>query len=85
MLSQWRGGYEEIGSRKDDIAALYQSRNWEDAQLILDRYGIDYVYVGSAERANYEYLSEQKFEIHMDLIYNKDDVRIYARKGAMVP
>ncbi|MEJ2551893.1 MAG: DUF2298 domain-containing protein [Anaerolineales bacterium] len=83
--SQWRGGYEEIGSRKDDIAALYQSRNWEDAQLILDRYGIDYVYVGSAERANYEYLSEQKFEIHMDLIYNKDDVRIYARKGAMVP
>jgi uncharacterized membrane protein len=83
--SQWRGGYDEIGSREDDIAMLYQSRNWEEAQFVLDRYAVDYVYVGSAERGKYEYLSEQKFEIYMDLIYDKDDVRIYARKGVMVP
>jgi uncharacterized membrane protein len=83
--SQWRGGYEEIGSRPGDIAMLYQTRNWNDAQTLLDRYDIDYVYVGSMERSTYENLDEQKFEIYMELVYSNDDVRIYARKGALIP
>lgn len=83
--SQWRGGYEEIGSRNSDIATLYQTRNWNDAQMLLDRYDIDYVYIGSVERSTYENLDEQKFEIYMELVYTNDEVRIYARKGALIP
>ncbi len=83
--SQWRGGYEEIGSRGSDIATLYQTRNWNDAQILLDRYDIDYVYVGSVERSTYENLDEQKFMIHMELVYSNDEVQIYAREGALIP
>jgi uncharacterized membrane protein len=82
---QWRGGYEEVGSRESDIATLYQSRRWSDAQIIIERYDIDYVYIGAVERTTYEYVAEQKFEIYMELVYMNDDVRIYARKGALFP
>jgi uncharacterized membrane protein len=82
---QWRGGYEEVGSREGDIATLYQSRNWSDAQSILDRYDIDYVYIGAVERATYGYIPEQNFEIYMELVYTNEDVRIYARKGVLLP
>ena len=51
--SQWRGGYEEMGSRMSDLERLYCGRDSEETLSILDRYDIRYVYVGPLERGIY--------------------------------
>ncbi|MEP0762573.1 MAG: hypothetical protein HRF48_07525 [Chloroflexota bacterium] len=59
---QWRGStYAEVtdyrlenGERRDrarDVEDLYTTQDWARAWQIIDRYGIDYIVVGGAERA----------------------------------
>jgi uncharacterized membrane protein len=63
---QWRGAtYDRvtevvrdangavIDSRQIQIDTLYNSDDWSAAQAVIDRYGIDYVMVGEAERRLY--------------------------------
>lgn len=75
---QWRGGGEEMGSREQDIHDLYVTRDWDQAQPILARYGIDYVYVGLLERAAYPDLFVAKFDAYLEPVYRSDNVTIYA-------
>ncbi|MFN2147293.1 MAG: DUF2298 domain-containing protein, partial [Anaerolineales bacterium] len=78
---QWRGGYEEQGTRDSDVRLLYQTTDWNQAQEILNRYNIRYVYIGQLERTTYSPLFEGKFEAFMDLIHSNDSVQIYVRRG----
>jgi uncharacterized membrane protein len=83
--SQWRGGALEQGSRGEDVRFLYQARSWSEAAPIMERYSIDYVYVGALERRTYTPVYEQKFEAFMDPIYKQGEVAIYARRGEVRP
>jgi uncharacterized membrane protein len=78
---QWRGTAEEQGSRDQDIRLLYQTAHWSEAKSVLDTYAIDYVYVGPLEHIAYDAVNETKFGVYMDMIYQNDNVRIYARRG----
>lgn len=81
---QWRGGSELLGSRKADMQRLYQSRSWSEAAEIIERYAIDYVYVGPLEHAAYAPLQTTKFDGGMRLIYQQDGIAIYAMPGREV-
>lgn len=82
---QWRGSAREMGSRETDIERLYCTPNWEEAQAIIDRYGIEFVYVGPLEYSQYtsqrsgcpEGLQERKFERNLMLAFENASVRIY--------
>jgi uncharacterized membrane protein len=73
--SQWRGGYEEQGSRQGDIETLYATGDWQTAREIIARYNIRYVFVGSLERG--QPLKEEKFMSHMRLAFQQGIVAIY--------
>lgn len=75
---QWRGSFEPMGEREVDIRTLYQTRTPGEAQAIVKKYGIRFVYVGDLERQTYGQISERKFEGFMELVYEKDGVLIYA-------
>ena len=75
--SQWRGGYAEMGSRSDDISNLYTTPNWSDAEQILRRYNIRYVYIGALERSKYHVI-DNKFAANLTEVYNQGQVVIYA-------
>jgi len=49
---QWRGtmGFQE---RQADVRRLYVTRSWEEAEEIMDRYGVRYVCLGELERQAY--------------------------------
>ncbi|CAA9548037.1 MAG: FIG01021662: hypothetical protein [uncultured Thermomicrobiales bacterium] len=55
--SQWRGGspalVAALGPRGEDINRLYSTTDPAEAVLLLDRYAIEYVYVGLFERVGY--------------------------------
>ncbi len=81
--SQWRGGAREIGSRQTDIQRLYCSREWAEAEAVIDQYGIEYIFIGPLERSTYTPqlcitgLNEAKFAQHLLPVYQGGDVTIY--------
>jgi uncharacterized membrane protein len=83
--SQWRGGGKEMGTRQFDLERLYCTRQWTEADEIIQRYNIRYVYVGSLERTTYlpgqgncqTGLNELKFIQYMNTVFNQGDVSIY--------
>lgn len=74
--SQWRGGYAEIGSRNDDVRQIYESKDWRLVSELLDRYGVRYVVIGSAERSAYK-VAERKFELNLTKVFESGTNRIY--------
>jgi YYY domain-containing protein len=73
---QWRGGYDEQGSRFDDISALYQTNDWGVASDVIAKYNIRYIYVGPLERRTYG-VYEDKFAQHLPVIYQQGQVTVY--------
>jgi uncharacterized membrane protein len=73
---QWRGGYDEQGTRMDDIQRLYETNDWNTAQAILSHYQVRYVYVGTLERVAYR-LNETKFQRFLHPVYQNGNVTIY--------
>jgi uncharacterized membrane protein len=57
---QWRGGDTEMAGRQEDLARLYETRDWDEAKAIIEQYGIRYIIVGNIERSRY-HVSEEKF------------------------
>lgn len=83
--SQWRGGSQEQGSRQDDLAILFCSRDWVETRQILDRYQVRYVFVGNLERAAYPAggnlcqngLNEAKFSENLNPVFQSGQVTIF--------
>jgi len=82
---QWRGGAEELGSRKADIERLYCLPSWHEARQVLELYEIRYVVVGLKERMSYSSesqscpagLSETKFVRNLPVAFQQGDLIIY--------
>lgn len=82
---QWRGGGDLVYPRRDDMAVLYCTSDWAEAEAILDRYQIRYLVVGPVEITTYSAgenrcpsgLNASKFRQHLDLAYANSQVSIY--------
>ena len=77
--AQWRGGYEEIGSRQADVKELYSTSKWERAQAIIDMYNIRYIVVGNTELGTYQ-VDQGKFDEHLEKVFDSQSVDIYEVK-----
>jgi uncharacterized membrane protein len=81
--NQWRGGAQEMGSRQADIQRLFCSRDWAEAEAIINQYGIRYIFIGSLERSAYTVdtcgtgLVEAKFAQNLPAVFQQGDVTIY--------
>ena len=78
--SQWRGGATEIGTREQDIAQLYKTTSWTEAEKIINQYNIRYIFVGGLERSAYR-ISEAKFQNNLKIVFQKGSVTIYEYSG----
>ena len=66
---QWRGSRKLFEGREEDVRALYQTANLEEAKGILDKYKINYVIVGPREMAKYGNDGLGKFEQLGELVF----------------
>jgi uncharacterized membrane protein len=90
---QWRGGTEEMGSRKGDIERLYCTKDWGEAESILRRYKVRYVVVGSLEYSAYgagsklcpSGMNEIKFSRFLSLAFQQRNTSIYLVPEEIVP
>jgi uncharacterized membrane protein len=74
--AQWRGGSAPQGSRNEDIITLYTTTRWDEAQAIIDRYDIRYIYVGMTEYSSMP-VKEEKFRVHLKTVFQQGSVSIY--------
>lgn len=78
---QWRGNTLESGKRQPDIAQIYQSADSGQVLALLDKYSIDYVYVGPTEIRKYELAPQVVARLgrFLEEVYEAGGVRIYRR------
>jgi YYY domain-containing protein len=82
--SQWRGSaYGEMAQgRAEALDQIYRNGSAEQIQQALTHWGIDYVYVGPTEYAQYGMTPQVEARLAqvMDLVFEQGSVRIYQRR-----
>jgi YYY domain-containing protein len=78
---QWRGGDDaaraEIQPRLEEVETIYRTTDLSQARDLLERYGVDYVYVGTLERRTYDAASLAKFAELGRVVFEQGGVTIY--------
>jgi uncharacterized membrane protein len=80
---QWRGAaYDKLAAgRPEAIERIYRTARPEELRDLLDKWDVDYVYIGGLERQKYGVndAALARFDRALRKVYDKDGVRIYAR------
>ena len=90
---QWRGGWERFDAetpeesralrdqyfdaRAAEVERIYTTLDASEAQLILYKYDIDFVYIGQREREKYGADGLAKFDAIADAVFSEGDVVVY--------
>ena len=74
---EWRGFLDPLLKRVSDVKTAYTAMNPAEASAILDKYGVDYVYVGSLERLLYPQEALDKFSCLGKPVFSSPSVTIY--------
>ena len=77
---QWRGSSELFDGREQDVRRIYQTLDLAEAQNLLDKYAVDYVYVGNREREAYGSEGLTKFS-EFERVFSENGVEIYRTRG----
>ncbi len=81
---QWRGGdppsYAQIDPRRADIATIYNAGDLDQSRELLRKYGVDYIYLGVAERATYGQFDPNKLAQLGEQVFQQGNVTIYRVK-----
>ncbi|HJZ05306.1 MAG TPA: DUF2298 domain-containing protein [Patescibacteria group bacterium] len=73
----WRGGYEPIALRAEEVKRVYESIDIEETKLLLNKYDVRYIVVGSMERQKYPQLDEEKIKKLGSTVFTTNTLVIY--------
>ncbi len=79
----WRGIRSGVGTRQDDTNHIYDSEYNEKTLELLEKYDVEYIYIGELEREKYSKAGLQKFKVHpesFELVYENSGASIYRVK-----
>ena len=75
----WRDqSWQSILARTEDIRAMYDTPDKTQIQELLQKYQIDYIYVGTLERSEYQAEGLEAFQQFFPKVYENAAVTIYA-------
>jgi YYY domain-containing protein len=79
----WRSGQErvleELDTRRADVEQIYRTTDVQEAEDLLQKYAVNYIYVGSLERDLYDRESLAKFAAIAQPVFENNEVVIYGR------
>ncbi|HNR96235.1 MAG TPA: DUF2298 domain-containing protein [Anaerolineae bacterium] len=78
---QWRGNSTEANLRRPLIEQIYQGTDREQVLSILDKYDIEYVYLGPVERSKFNLPPnvDERLGRFLDKVFEQGSVSIYRR------
>ena len=74
----WRGTYDVVAPRREEVRVIYESQDPEEVQGILAKYNVSFVLVGTLEREKYPTLVEEKFNELGAAAFASGNTKIYA-------
>lgn len=77
----WRGSFDEPGLRTEDVREIYESPDLAKTKELLNKYGVEYIFLGSLERKQYVNLQEKKFTDIGEVVYSSGETKIYKLKS----
>jgi len=80
----WRGDWAGMEERERDANTIYSTLDNEEAMALLNKYDVEYVYVGGVEQEKYEAEGLQKFASRpgvYQVVYEAEGVTVYQVKG----
>lgn len=75
----WRGSYDAVSPRREEVRKIYESEDVEETQRILERYNVRFIVVGTMERQKFPVIAEWKFAQLARVAYQLNDTVIYER------
>ncbi|MBI3984366.1 MAG: hypothetical protein HY344_00275 [Candidatus Levybacteria bacterium] len=73
----WRGTYDVVGPRVDDVKTFYTTKNVETAKEIIKKYNASYIVVSLLEKEKYPELNEENIKSLGEIIYQKGEAKLY--------
>ncbi len=74
---QWRGSSEPFAGRAEDVASIYSSQDPTEVRRLLEKYDVDYVYLGKREVDSYGVSSLENYKDFLKTVFHQDDVVVY--------
>ncbi len=74
----WRGGYDAPAARQKDVDTIYESTDLSETKSLLNKYKVQYIFVGAKEYEKYKNLNPKKFEnLGAKIIFQSGQTAIY--------
>lgn len=73
----WRGSYDPIAKRAEEVRVVYESDDTSYTRLIIEKYDVKYIIVGSLEREKYPQLNEVKIREIATPVFTHEETTIY--------
>jgi uncharacterized membrane protein len=84
--ANWRGRntdnniFDKLVERAQDIETIYNSSDWEVTINLLNKYNVEYIYVGELEIMRYGKKILEKFNSHFPKIFQYEDAYLFKVK-----
>ena len=76
----WRGGYDVVAPRREEVKKIYTSTNKDEIRTILTKYAVRYIIVGKLEREKYPDLVEGYIASIGTALFQSDTTVVYEVK-----
>lgn len=78
----WRGDIAELNQRVSDVEQIYTSTDEEQVRSLLDRYEVEYIFVGKMEREKFIHVNEGLLKSLGEVVYENPESSTYIVKVA---
>ena len=76
----WRNDVADLNAKADEIETIYTSTNAAEDQMLVEKYDISYIFVGSCEREKYADLNNEVLQSLGEIVYQDPDYETYIVK-----
>ena len=76
----WRNDVADLNAKADEIETIYTSTNAAEVQMLVEKYDISYIFVGSCEREKYADLNNEVLQSLGEIVYQDPDYETYTVK-----
>ena len=74
----WRGGYDQPAARQADVLKIYTSKDKEEVRSLLQKYSVDYIFVGDKEFEKYPEIKVKNFsDLGATIVFESGKTKIY--------
>jgi uncharacterized membrane protein len=70
-------GYNAIHVVEEDVKKIYESENPDETKDLINKYKIDYIFIGNLERTTYTALQEEKFNTLGEVVFSSGESKLY--------